>query len=99
MGMAQEADVCYNDSVIKAIAEKCGKTAPQVTLRWAVQRGTAIIPKSIKPERLAQNIDIYNFTLSDEDMKSIDALDKHRRFNNPANYTEPAFGLFSPIFD
>lgn len=64
------------DPVITAIAEKCGRTPAQVVLRWAVQQGFATAPKSINPERMAQNLDVFGFTLSDEDMVALDALDR-----------------------
>jgi len=99
LGMAKEADVCYNDPVIKSIAEVVGKTGPQVALRWAVQRGTAVIPKSINTERIAQNFDLFSFTLTDEQMATIDGLDKNRVFNDPGAYSEGGFNCFLPIFD
>jgi len=68
-------------------------------LRWAVQRGTAVIPKSIKTERIAENFDLFSFTLTDEQMKAIDDLDKRRKFNDPAIYSEGGFNCFLPIFD
>lgn len=64
------------DPVITAIAEKCGRAPAQVVLRWAVQQGFATAPKSINPERMAQNLDVFGFTLSDEDMVALDALDR-----------------------
>lgn len=64
------------DPVITAIAEKCGRTPAQVVLRWAVQQGFATAPKSINPERMAQNLDVFGFTLGDEDMVALDALDR-----------------------
>jgi len=50
-----------NEEVVKAAATAHGKTAAQIVLRWAVQRGYAIIPKSIKPERLVENADVFSF--------------------------------------
>ena len=60
--------------VLAEIGKKHGKTAAQVALRWNVQRGVSILPKSVKRERIEQNYDIWNFSLSDEDMKIIDSL-------------------------
>ena len=57
----------FTDPELTAIGEKYGKSAPQVVLRWNVQRGVVIIPKSVKPERMAQNLDIWDFSLTDED--------------------------------
>ena len=65
----------FSHPVLSAIGEKYGKTAAQVALKWNAQRGVSIIPKSVHRERMEQNIDIWDFTLSAEDMKQIDALD------------------------
>ncbi|MBQ9045538.1 MAG: aldo/keto reductase [Oscillospiraceae bacterium] len=61
----------FTDPELTAIGEKYGKSAAQVVLRWNVQRGVVIIPKSVKPERMAQNMDIWDFALSEEDMAVI----------------------------
>ena len=65
----------FTHPLLSAIGEKYGKTAAQVALKWNAQRGVSIIPKSVHRERMEQNIDIWDFTLSAEDMKQIDALD------------------------
>lgn len=57
----------FTDPELTAIGEKYGKSAAQVVRRWNVQRGVVIIPKSTKPERMAQNMDIWDFALSEED--------------------------------
>jgi len=68
-------------------------------LRWAVQRGTAVIPKSVKPERMAENINIQGFILDDEQMKAISSLNKNRRFNDPGHFCQAAFSTFFPIYE
>ncbi len=65
---------------LDAIGEKYGKTGAQAVLRWHLQNGVAIIPKSIKKERIQENADIFDFTLSDEDMRKIDALNTNTSF-------------------
>ncbi len=65
----------FKDPVLTEIGEKYGKSAAQVVLRWNVQRGVVVIPKSVHRERMEQNIDIWNFTLSDEDMAAISKMD------------------------
>lgn len=65
----------FTHPVLSEVGEKYGKTAAQVALKWNAQRGVIIIPKSVHVERMEQNIDIWDFTLTDEDMKKIDALD------------------------
>ena len=97
--MAKPEDSLMNYDLIKAIAEKHKKTPAQVLLRWGVQRGTTVIPKSVKPERQVENFALYDFELSEEDMKSIDGLDKNRRFNDPGVFAELAFGRFTPIYE
>lgn len=61
--------------VLTQIGAKYGKTAAQVALRWNTQRGVVIIPKSTHKERMAENLNIWDFSLSDEDMEAISALD------------------------
>jgi 2,5-diketo-D-gluconate reductase A len=58
------------------IAQRNGRTPAQVMLRWAVQRGIPVIPKSTKRERIEENAQIFDFTLSDADMQALDALDE-----------------------
>ena len=65
----------FTHPVLTAIGEKYGKSPAQVALRWNVQRGVVVIPKSVKAERMAQNIDNGDFTLSEEDMAEIAKLD------------------------
>lgn len=63
------------DPVIRTIAEKHGKSPAQIVLRWHVQQGIAIIPKSVHSERIMQNMNIFNFELTVGEMAAIDALD------------------------
>lgn len=65
----------FTHPVLTAIGQKYGKTAAQVALRWNVQRGVVVIPKSVHKERMEQNMDIWNFQLTDEDMAEIAKLD------------------------
>lgn len=66
----------FNNEVLKEIAEKHNKSIGQVMLRWNVQRGVVVIPKSIHIERIKENMDIWDFTLSEEEMHQISSLDK-----------------------
>mgnify|MGYP002621917539 CR=1 FL=1 len=79
----------FTDPELTAIGEKYGKSAAQVVLRWNTQRGVVIIPKSTKPERMAQNLDIWDFTLSDEDMEIISKKDLGH--SEIVNHSDPAF--------
>jgi 2,5-diketo-D-gluconate reductase A len=68
-----------DDPVIAAIAERHGKTAGQVVLRWHLQLGNVVIPKSVTPARIAENFDVFDFELSAEDMSAIGGLDRGER--------------------
>lgn len=65
----------FENPVLTAIGEKYGKTSAQVMLRWNIQRGVVVLPKSTHIERMEQNFNIFDFTLSDEDMTAISKLD------------------------
>ncbi len=65
----------FTDSDLTAIGAKYGKSAAQVALRWNAQRGVSIIPKSVHVERMVQNIDIWDFSLTDEEMAAVAAKD------------------------
>lgn len=66
----------FADPALKRIAEKHKKTPAQVILRWNVQQGVIVIPKSVHKDRMEENLDIWNFSLDNEDMNQIAALDK-----------------------
>lgn len=66
----------FNDPVIAEIASKYHKTAAQVMLRWNIQRGVVVIPKSTHIERMKENFDVFDFALTNEDMSAISSLDK-----------------------
>lgn len=65
-----------DDSTLEEIADKVGKTTAQVVLRWHIQRGDIIFPKSVTPERIEENFEIFDFELDQDDMESITNLDK-----------------------
>ncbi|WP_310961997.1 aldo/keto reductase [Nocardioides terrisoli] len=65
-----------DDPVIVGIAERLGQTPAQVALRWALQRGDVVFPKTTHTERMRENFDVFGFELSDEDMAAIDGLDR-----------------------
>jgi diketogulonate reductase-like aldo/keto reductase len=81
------------DPVIGGIAKAHGKTPAQVMLRWHLQQGRSVIPKSTKPQRIAENIDVFDFELSTEELAAIDALDTGRRGGpEPEAITLESFG-------
>lgn len=66
----------FSDPVLNAIGQKYGKTAAQVVLRWHLQRGVVVIPKSTHIQRMEENLHVFDFALCEEDMAAIEALDK-----------------------
>ncbi len=99
LGMADCSDTLLERAEIKAIAAAHGKTPAQVLLRWGVQRGTAVIPKTSKRERLAENMAIFDFELDSDQMATISSLDQNRRYNDPGVFCEAAFNTFCPIYE
>lgn len=65
----------FTNPVLQKLGDKYNKTVAQVIMRWQLQRGIVVIPKSTHKERMAQNLDVFDFTLTDEDMQDIAALD------------------------
>ena len=81
------------DPVIAGIATAHGKSPAQVMLRWGVQQGRSVIPKSTKPARIAENLDVFDFELSAAELVAIDALDTDQRGGpEPEAITLEAFG-------
>jgi diketogulonate reductase-like aldo/keto reductase len=81
------------DPVIGGIAQAHNKTPAQVMLRWHLQRGRSVIPKSTKPQRIAENLDVFDFDLSTEELAAIDALDTGQRGGpEPEAITLESFG-------
>ncbi len=81
------------DPVIAGIAKAYGKSPAQVMLRWGIQQGRSVIPKSTKPARIAENLDVFDFDLSDDQLAAIDGLDTGTRGGpEPEAITMEAFG-------
>jgi diketogulonate reductase-like aldo/keto reductase len=81
------------DPVIVAIAEGYGKSPAQVMLRWHLQQGRSVIPKSTRPARIAENIDVFDFQLTADELAAIDGLDTGRRGGpEPSAITLETFG-------
>ncbi|TLZ91993.1 MAG: aldo/keto reductase, partial [Methanobacteriota archaeon] len=64
------------DPVIKEIAAKYGRTPAQILIRWGLQHGLVVIPKSVRPERIRENADVFGFEIKSPDMARLDALDE-----------------------
>lgn len=74
---------------IVAIAQKHNRTPAQIVLRWHIQLGNVVIPKSVTPSRIKENIDVFDFSLDTEDIAAISALNEDRRVgSNPANVND-----------
>jgi diketogulonate reductase-like aldo/keto reductase len=85
------------DPVIGQIAEAHGKSPAQVMLRWHLQEGRSVIPKSTKPHRIADNFDVFDFELTGDEVDAIDALDTDQRGGpEPADITLDRFGRDIP---
>lgn len=82
---AKDTPVLFEHPVVVDIAKKHSRTAAQVVLRWATQRGLAVIPKSNNQTRLLQNLEVTDFNLEQSEIDSISGLDKNLRFNNPTD--------------
>jgi 2,5-diketo-D-gluconate reductase A len=75
------------DPTVTAVAEGCGRTPAQVLIRWHIQLGNIVIPKSVNPQRIASNFDVFDFELSSKDMASISSLDDGNRLGpNPRTF-------------
>ena len=85
----QGTDGIVKSELLAAIGAKYNKTAAQVALRWLTQRGIVAIPKSSHKERMAQNIDIFNFTLTADDMAQIAKMNQHDA--GTTNFSDPQF--------
>ena len=99
LNMATAVDSCLEVPAVKEMAQKYSKSAAQIVLRWGIQRGTTVIPKTSKKERLAENIALFDFNLSPEEMKAINSLNMNRRFNDPGVFCEGAFNTYFPIYE
>ena len=85
------------DPVIGAVAANHGKSPAQVMLRWGIQEGRSVIPKSVKPARIAENFDVFDFALTDDEIAQIDGLDTGKRGGPaPEQVTLEAFGRAIP---
>ncbi len=85
--------VLVEDETIAEIAKNHGKSPAQILIRWAIQRGTVVIPKSVTPERIKENTDVFGFELSDDEMKKVAGLDRNVRFVDPYSWWKiPYFG-------
>jgi diketogulonate reductase-like aldo/keto reductase len=81
-----------NHATVKSIAEKHHKTAGQIVLRWGVQHGQVVLPKSVNPDRIRSNIQLFDFELDAEDMQQLAELGKKQH-----RFIKPVFGGHAPF--
>ena len=75
------------DEVVNTIAQQLGKSAAQIIIRWNIEHGVVTIPKSVTPTRIEENLDVFNFELSEEQMTALDKLNQDKRIgSNPVAF-------------
>ena len=99
IGMAGADENVLEDPVVTEIAAAHSRTPAQVAIRWAVQRGTSVVPKSTDEGHLQENLSVFDFELTDAEMAAISGLDRCRRFNDPVDFGQTAFNTFMPIYE
>lgn len=99
LDMADQHESVLARSAIRAAASRTHKTEAQIVLRWGLQRGTSLVVKSVNTERMQENLSLDDFDLSAAEMGAISGLNINRRFNDPGDFCEAAFGTFYPIYD
>lgn len=99
LDMATEDESVLVQQPVLDAAARLGKTPAQIVLRWGIQRGTAVIPKTAKPQRLRENMALFDFELSAAEMAQISGLNRNRRYNDPGVFCELAFNRFHAIYD
>lgn len=96
-GYGEDRRSVLQDPAVTAIAAAHGKSPAQVLLRWGIQQGRSVIPKSTKRHRIAENIDVFDFELTSDELKALDALETGRRGGpEPENVTLAAYGRAIP---
>jgi D-xylose reductase len=98
-GLATPEESTFKNVTIVEIAKNHSKSPAQVLLRWGVQRGTAVIPKSTNVERQLENAAIFDFNLSNSEMDQIFSLNKNRRFADVSMIVEQHYGTCLPLYE
>lgn len=86
MGVELNTTRLHEDPVVKKIAAKHKKSVAQILINWAIERSTVVIPKSITPARIKENIEVFDFQLDETDMKELAMLDKGLRYVDPSDW-------------
>ena len=92
-------DSVLTETIIKDLAEKYDKSPAQIILRWHNQKGVIVIPGSKNPEHIKDNLNIFDFELSEDDLKKIDSLDKNTPFYKQTDESLDGFAKWNPDFD
>lgn len=87
--VSADVPILLEDPVVAEVAAARGASSAQVLIAWALERGTSVIPKSVNPARLAQNLEAAALSLTPQDMARLDALDQHQRFIDGAFWVRP----------
>ncbi|VEU37714.1 unnamed protein product [Pseudo-nitzschia multistriata] len=98
LSMASDEDSLLSNCIITDIASAKQKTSAQVLIRWALQRNIFPLTKTVSGNRMKENRDVFDFSLTSDDMKKINDLNENRRFNDPGVFCE-SMGTFCPIYE
>ncbi len=85
-GADREGPRLFDEHIVGNLAKKYKKTKAQILLNWAISRGTIVIPKSVTPERIVENIDVFDFELAEEEKHDLNTLNRNYRFVNPSKW-------------
>ena len=99
IGGAEEKESLLKNEMIQSAAKELGISAAQLILSWAINRGTAIVVKSIDETRMKENLDASMIELDQSILDQISALNINKRYNDPGIFCEEAFNAFFPIYD
>jgi D-xylose reductase len=99
LNMATNDDMLLTNTTICQLANAKNKSPAQILIRWALQRNTLPLTKTISPHRMSENRNVFDFYLTPSEMKEIDGLNQNRRFNDPGAFCEAGMGTFCPIYD
>jgi len=99
MDMATAEESLLKHPLIHVLASEYTVTPAQILLRWAIQRGTAVISKSTQKAHLEENFKLFSFELQHKDMQAISGLNLNKRYNDPGIFCQAAFNTFHTIYD
>jgi len=98
LNMSTEDDKLMNDPIIQRIAKEHEKTPAQILIRWALERNTFPLTKTSNQERMIENRNVLDFSLTKDDILAINGLNRNRRYNDPGVFCE-MMGTYCPIYE